>query len=124
MNAETPGQALLKALVALGWTLTPWEDATESERAGLEEAAQAALVAAPPGWATDYVGRAADAVVEANRDRDDYAARLKAADQAWNRLRLRLDTAEAVLGDIAAADGNDYCGQRARGALKTIRTEA
>jgi hypothetical protein len=46
--AATPGQALLKALVAIGWTITPWEDATETERAELEGAAQTTIAAQQP----------------------------------------------------------------------------
>lgn len=43
----------------------------------------------------------------------------------WERregeLRHALAEAAAVLDDIAGADGNGYCGQRARGALKDAR---
>jgi hypothetical protein len=69
----------------------------------------------------DEVIRLRDALTDA-----EYQSARWVADAAkWERyadaLQHALGRATAALEDIAAADGNGYCGQRARGALDGVR---
>jgi hypothetical protein len=61
--------------------------------------------------------RLADAEYQTSRWVADAAAWERRTDALGNVL----DGAAAVLDDIATEDGNGYCGQRARSALKSIR---
>lgn len=125
MNAARLGQAAYEALAARlaagdPWPLPdgpwpePWEAVGDETRAFFADMAEAVLAAAPPGWATDYVARAADAVVKANRERDEaYASR--------DRYERYLREAAATLDNIANEYRSDYAGHLARGAAKAIR---
>jgi hypothetical protein len=103
VTAATPGQAAYEAYAQKvtdlrydrGWPT--WDTKTNVEMFGWEAAARA--------------GHAALAAQEPHAA-DELAA-----------LRRKLDAAATVLEDIAAEDGNGYCGQQARGTLRTIRGE-
>jgi hypothetical protein len=101
--------------------LLSWSQRPESDRAAFRAAADAVRMmlgmpgaqpqpAPGPAAATPYLDALSDAltrkVSEAEAERDDYAARLKAADQSWTQVATERDGLRELLDDIGTLAAN------------------